>query len=113
MVAVPPAVVFVNNDLVDQVRDWIVKQLHISEYMDGYTFDQRITANPDYVTEIKQLDQRLLVIRNLREHTNRNLADVVLFVKAGMASVEENKFGPPGQTVRVINLYWGQLCIYR
>ena len=112
MVAVPAAVIFVNNDLLDQPRDWIVNQLHISEYMDGNTFDQRVAANPEYVDEIKQLDQRLLVIRDMRDHTNRSLADVVIFVKAGMASVLQNKFGPPGQTYKVFNLYWGQLCIY-
>ncbi len=112
MVAVPAAVILVNNDLVDQARDWIVKQLHINEAISGTTFDERILDDPNYINTIKQLNQRILVIRDFREVTNRTLFDVVIFVKNGLAAIEQNNFGPPGQTVPVLNLYWGQLGIY-
>lgn len=112
MVAVPAAIIYINSDTVTQVQEWIAKQLHISETIDGYVFDQRVAADPEYVNKIKQLDLRLLVRRAGQDFTNRNLADVVIFVINGLASILENKFGPPGQTYEVLNLYWGQLFIY-
>ncbi len=68
--------------------------------------------DPNYPDVVHQLNERLLVIRDFREETNRNAADVVVFVKNGLAAIEQNKFGPPGQTYQVKNLYWGQLYIY-
>jgi hypothetical protein len=51
---------------------------------------------------------RILVIRqDFRDYNNRNLADVVMFVKQGQAAIEKNNFGPPGLTFPVerINMY--------
>ena len=112
MVAVPAAIIFVNKDLVDQVRAHIVKQLHISEAMDGYVFDNRVAADPDYVSKIHRLNVRILVERPFTELTNRELADVAIFVKNGLASVETKKYGPPGQTVPVLDITWGALAIF-
>lgn len=109
---VPPAIVFVNNDLTPAVQNWLENQLHIDETMDGYTFDQYITADPDYSTSVRLDNRRIMVIRDFRETTNRTEADVVLFISHGLAKVEYNKFGPPGQTYKVLNLHWGQLNIY-
>jgi hypothetical protein len=53
-----------------------------------------------------------MIIRDFREEMNREIADVVIFVKEALASIEKNNFGPPGQTYQVLNLYWGQLCVY-
>lgn len=112
MVAVPPAVIFVNMDLVDQVREWIVKQLHINATMDGATFDANIAADSNYITKLKQLNLRILVERPFNDYTNRELADVAIFVKNGLASVETKKVGPPGKTFPVLNLHWGELGIF-
>ncbi len=112
MVAVPPAIIFVNRDLVDQVRSWIVKQLHINEAIDGSTFDARIAADPSYPDKVHQLNLRILVERPFTEWQNRELADVAIFVKNGLASVEKNNFGPPGATFPVINIHWGQLGVF-
>jgi hypothetical protein len=112
MVAVPPAIIFVNRDLTDQVRGWIMKQLHITAAVDGYTFDASVAADSDYVDKIHRLNLRLLVERPFTETQNRELADVVIFVKNGLASVEVNNFGPPGNTFPVLKLHWGQLGIY-
>ena len=109
---VPSAIIFVNADLVDQVRDWIVNQLHITQYMDGYVFDGYVAANPTWPTDVKLLHQRIMVIRPFNDYTNRNLADVAIFVKEGMAAVEQNRFGPPRPAFPVLNLHWGQLSIY-
>jgi non-homologous end joining protein Ku len=112
MVAVPPAIIIMNDDLVPSVRAWIEKQLHITETINGATFDQRMANDPNYPSIIKQLNERLLVIRDFREENNRLAADVVVFVKNGLAAIERNNFGPPGQTYHLKNLHWGQLYIY-
>ena len=82
MVAVPSAVIFVNNDLVDSVRDMLVRQLHINEAITGAEFDSRLASNPN------------------------------LFVKLGEAAILKNRFGPPVETFPVINLTWGKLNIF-
>ncbi len=112
MIAVPPAIIFINDDLVPQVRAWIVRQLHINEVIDGYVFDARVAADSSYPDKIRQLGLRLMVVRPFNELENRTLADVVIFVKNGMAAIEKNKFGPPSCSYPVSNLYWGQLCIF-
>jgi hypothetical protein len=44
--------------------------------------------------------------------TNRETADVVLFFANGMISVEENKFGPPGNTFKAAEISWAKIGIY-
>jgi len=100
----PAAIIFVNNDLTDNVRDMLVRQLHIDEVIDGYVFDDRVTADPNYPQSIKANDLRLMVVRSFRELENRTLADVVIFVAHGLAAIEENKFGPRAQTYPVVDL---------
>jgi|SRR3990172_2242913 len=112
MVAVPSAVIFVNNDLVDSVRDMLVRQLHINEAITGAEFDSRLASNPNYIKILKQLNMRLLVERSYLELQNRELADVVMFVKLGEAAILKNRFGPPVETFPVINLTWGKLNIF-
>ncbi len=112
MVAVPSAIIFVNNDLTNQAQSFIVTQLHISEVIPGETFDARVAADSEYVNKVKQLGLRLLVVRSFVELTNRELADIVIFVKNGMAAVESGKYGPPTKSFLVRNLYWGQLGIF-
>ncbi len=109
MSALPSAIVFVNNDLVDSVRDMLVTQLHIDQTYTGEQFDAIIANDPNYPQTVKQLRQRVMVIRSFEELENRDIPDVVLFVKAGLASVEKNNFGPPGLTLQVINISWGAL----
>lgn len=95
-----------NADLVDQVKAHFVKQLGISEVLDGYTFDARIAADSSYPTKIKQLNLRLLVIRPFTQLENRDLADLVLFVKNGIATTLKNGYGPPVQGVAILNIHW-------
>lgn len=112
MVFKPAAVVFVNDDLTSSVQSMLVTQLQISEVIDGYAFDARLAANPDYVAVVKQLDLRIMVIRPFTELQNRTEADVVCFVSHGLVAILQNKFGPHGQTHSVVNLYWGKLSIF-
>jgi len=110
MALLPACIIFVNDDLTANVQARLVRQLHINEVVSGSVFDGRITANSDYPAVVKQLNQRLMVVRSFEELTNRTLADVVIFVSNGMASVLDNKFGPPGLTAEVCRITWGKLC---
>jgi hypothetical protein len=112
MVAVPNAIIFVNNDLVDQVRQHITTQLHINEWITSAEFDARVAADPDYPDTIRALGLRLMVEGDHRHLNNREHADVVTFVKNGMMSVEYNKFGPPKPSFRVLDIHWGQFSIF-
>lgn len=105
----PPLIIFVNNDLTDQVKSVVQKQLFITETITGAEFDARVEADPGYVSEIYGNNLRLLVIRPFNDLTNRTLADLVIFIKAGLASIERSKFGPPGQTFTVQRMYLSQL----
>lgn len=107
--AIPPAIIFVNDDLVTQVRNHLVKQLHINAIYDGYAFDGYIETNPAFVNSVYTSNMRIMVIRPFTELTNRSVADIVIFVKAGLASVLDNKFGLPSATHEVVDLTWGKL----
>ncbi len=111
MSLLPSAIVFINNDLTPNVEAMLVRQLFISQVVDGYTFDNNIISN-DYLPSLKQNNKRLMVVRSFLEPQNRELADIVLFCKMGLAAVEINKFGPHGFTLPITKLYWGILGIY-
>lgn len=105
----PAAIIFVNDDLTDNVKSAIIRQLFIDDVMDGYEFDNRVLSNPEYPNIIHGEGRRILVIRSFTSLNNRDLADLVIFVKAGLASVESNKFGPPGKTLPVDRMYFSEL----
>lgn len=108
----PAAVILVNDDLTDNVKSVLIRQLHIDEVLDGYIFDDFVAADTNYISKIKNDNKRLMVIRSLEEDNNRDLFDVVIFVTHGLASVLKNNFGPPGITSQVMRLTWGKMCIY-
>lgn len=112
MIILPSAIVFVNNDLTDNVLNKLKTQLFITDVFDGYTFDGYVNTYQNFLTVIKAQNRRVLVIRPFNDYTNRNMADVAMFIKNGLASIEYNKFGPPGQTYKVLELYWGKLGIF-
>jgi len=109
MANLPPGIIFINEDLNDTLKAKIKTQLYVHEAISGAEFDARVAVDPNYPTVVKLQNIRILVIRNLHDHTNRNLADVVIFVKAGLAAIEKNNFGPPGLTLPVNNFYIHQL----
>jgi len=107
--AAPPAIIFVNADLSDNVKAAVQRQLFINETITGSEFDSRISVDSNYPQEVHGNGLRILVIRSFDDYTNRDLADIVLFIKAGLAAVEQNKYGPPGQTFQVDHMYPSQL----
>ena len=104
MAFITSAIVFVNQDLTANVKAALVRQLFINEVMDGYEFDMRVAADPNYPTTVHLNNLKIMVVRPFYELTNRTLADVAIFVKAGMATIESNKFGPPSKTYPVDRL---------
>jgi hypothetical protein len=111
---IPSALIMINNDLTDQVLEFISRQLFLTDILDGYDFLQTIDGYDgyDFLPRIKRQNRRVAVIQSHQEKTHRDLFDLVLFVKNGLASVECNKFGPPGLTLPVTKLYWGILGVY-
>ena len=105
----PAAIIFVNNDLSTNVQAALERQLDITESMTGAEFDARVLADPGYVDTIHGNDLRILVIRSFREHTNRELADVAIFIKFGLAYTEKNNFGEPLLALPVDKLYLARL----
>jgi len=112
MVVRPAAIIIVNDDITTNVQAALVRQLHITEVLDGYDFDARISADSTYINKVKQLDQRLLVKKSLDDLTNRSYADIVAFCSHGLCSTLTNKYGPPLYNFPIIRLYWGQIGIY-
>jgi hypothetical protein len=111
--SLPSGIVFVSNDhLPDQIRDTIATQLYITSVLDGYEYDDLLISNPDFPSQVKNTDQRIMVIRSFKELENRNTADVAILVTNGMAFIEKNKFGPPGYTYKIPQLTWGKLFVY-
>ena len=111
MIILPSAIVFVNTDLTQNVVNKLKTQLFITDIFDGSTFDGYV-ANTQFLADCKAQNKRILVTRPFNDYNNRNLADVAMFIKNGLASIEVNKFGPPGQTYKVVELYWGKLGIF-
>lgn len=109
MPTITSAIIFVNKDLVPQIQGVLTRQLFLDEIMDGYEFDARVASDSNYPVNVHMNNLKILVLRDLFDLTNRNLADVVMFIKAGQASIEQNKFGPPGQTYIVDKLTLNQL----
>ena len=108
IMTLPSAIIFVNADINAGNQSALVSQFYVNEVMKDNEFDARVVADPNYPQILHSQGLRVLVIRqNFRDLTNRNLADVVLFVKQGQASVEKNNFGPPGLTLPIsrINIY--------
>ena len=104
----PPAIIFINAEINSGIQDTLQQQLHLDEIMDGYEFDQRIIVQPDYPNIVPSFRYRILVIReDFSDTTNREYADVVIFVKLGQASIIKNNYGEPGLTLPIsrINIY--------
>lgn len=115
----PGAIIFVNDTINSStlgllqtdtsqnqsIESTLAKQLEINESISLTEFNARVAADPNYPNVVHLLRLRLLVVLpDFRDYTNRNLADIVIFAKAGLASVEKNNFGPPGLTLPVMRL---------
>lgn len=101
----PSAIIFVNGDMNDAVQTTLMTQLEINELITFSEFNARVSVDSNYPFNVHSNKLRVLVVLpTFQDYTNRDLADIVLFVKQGLASVEKNNFGPPGLTLPTIRL---------
>ena len=113
-----PAIIFINTDTGSDVlnqttQDTLNTQLFIDDIITGEEFDARVLADPNYPTIIHLQGLRVLVIRNDYDIiNNKELADVVLFFKYGLASILKNECGPVGLTLPIARLYLEELLRY-
>lgn len=106
----PSAIIFINPEMPNSELLHIKQQLYVDEVIQDLEFDARMIADPNYASVIHGQNLRILVIRNnFADHTNREYADVVIFVKQGLLSVEKNNFGPPGATYSITRFNLWQL----
>lgn len=73
--------------------------------MNAADFDGYVAQNPTWPIDVHLDGYRILVLRDLWDLTNRSLADIVLFAKGGLVSVECNNYGPPGATLPIARAY--------
>jgi hypothetical protein len=98
----PPGVIFLNHDISASALARIQEQLYITEVIEAVVFDARLLSDASYVLKAHGLDQRIMVLRNLHDLTNRNSADIVLCYKDGLLYVEHTKYGPPGKCMPLL-----------
>jgi|ERR1039457_3530222 hypothetical protein len=108
----PTAVIFINNDLSAQVLSVIQQQLYITNTITKSEFDGYVAADGYFIDNIHALGERLLVIGDFQDQTNRALFDIVLFAKNGLIAVEKNNVGPHGITLPISRIYLAELFKY-
>lgn len=127
----PPAIIFINDKLSQGVVDQLVKQLFITQIQTAEEFDEHIDGYFDdgygtdgyqdiddgydgyadgyisdtYLELIRGMGERILVMRNLLDFTNRDKADIVLSYRGGLVYVETSKVGPLGKAIKLQNVY--------
>lgn len=102
----PPAIIFINQNISTGALSQIEKQLFITQTIPAVEFDQLVLDDPEYCAKRRGQDQRILVLRDLLDYTNRELADAVLCLRENnLVYIEENKMGPPGKTLNLQNVY--------
>lgn len=109
----PGAIIFANSHLNDILRNKLVSQLQLNEILSLQEFNERVSIDPNYPQIIHNTFQRILILlTNFQDQTNRDLADVVLFLKQGQAYIELNKVGPYGLSLTYDNLQINKLLLY-
>jgi len=115
----PPAIFFINGDItypstgptfagadpsVSELTT-LQHQLFIDDTITKTEFDARVAADPNYPTIVHLQNLRVLVILpSFLDGYNRQFADVVMFLHQGLADIEFNNFGPPGQSYPIERL---------
>jgi hypothetical protein len=109
----PSALIFINRDINPPIQTKLETQLFSTETITYDEFVDRMTVTPNYVDIIHLNNLRVIVLLdNFTDTTYRNLADVVLFVKAGLAAILKNNYGSHELTLQVDRLYLHKLLRY-
>lgn len=113
-------IVYINNDISGSVQEKLVNQLFIDllltadefdTIIDGYFADGYVDGY--FLDSIKIRNQRVMVTRNYLKNDlpnnipNRELADVILYVKYGLVNIVTKEGHKP--TLALYNIYWGAL----
>lgn len=102
----PPAIIYINPELSSSVIQTFTTQMYLSQvYLSAADFDGYIAENPDYYAQVHLNNQRILVLRSLADHTNRDLADFILYAKNGLVSIMRCRDHIPGKTLGIANIY--------
>jgi len=103
---IPSAIIFINETISNSVKDVLIKQLFITESITGDEFDNRLLSDPNYVDIVHLNNKRILVLRSFIEPIPNNFnADIIMFIKNGLASIISNKIGPYGYTTSIQSIY--------
>lgn len=103
----PTGIIFINSNVSEQVLEVVKRQLRIDNTYDFNTFNENIN-NDGYFG----LNERLLIlVSDFEISENRDKADVVLYIKMGLAYILKNNFGPTGLTVQVDKMYIHKLFL--
>lgn len=119
----PPIIIFCNGntdgygytygDLDSFGKQLLINQLGLDETITSDEFNARVSSDPNYPVIVHNMNLRILVIiPDFRSSTNNQFADVVLFVKGGLASIQKNNYGPPELTLPMERLEIHQLLRY-
>jgi len=105
MSSLPAAIIFVNNDLNDLIISILKDQLYLDDLITLEEFNERIQVDPNYPFLIHSMGLRVLVIlKTFQDYSNRQLADICIFIKNGLAYMLENNNGPPRQAFSIYTL---------
>jgi len=89
----PPHKVFIGSNIIVNQLVALQKQLFIDDIISKREFDERIRVQPDYPDIIRLRNLRLLVILpTFQDHFNEEYADSRVFLKAGLANIENRRF---------------------
>jgi hypothetical protein len=111
---IPGILYFANNDLGDVALANLQGQLNIDEVISNDEFVLRIAADPNYPVVIKLNQLRVLVLYPAYDQNNSNkcLADILLFIRQGMAYVLDRVTGCPGLAMATNKLNMFNLRTY-
>lgn len=113
-------IVYVNNDISGSVQEKLINQLFIDLILTGEEFDSIVDGyfadgyvDGYFLDSIKIRNQRVLVTRNYLKNDlpnnipNRELANIILYVKYGLVNVVTKEGHKP--TLALSTIYWGAL----
>lgn len=109
----PGAIIFCNDSINDILKDKLKSQLQLNEIITFSEFVSRMTSDPNYGNIVRNSFLRILVLlTNFQDQNYREQADIVLYCKQGLASIELNNIGPYGLSIAYDNLYLHKLLRY-
>jgi len=99
-----PFVCFVNDNISANIQSVLTEQLFLTDVISIDEFALRVINNPNYVSIVHGAGLRVMVLKKIYDTRYNDLADIILYCKDGLISVESNKIGPPGITFEIKNI---------